>query len=164
MKSRKLILIFGALACALLPLGTLMASAWISYDYQSVVEITYATYTDLDDDGVQDDIYSTFSLFPLLGYRNYFYGYIDLYMEMPSGDTWYILEDLDLEVYLEEDVTINWYNCATESGWYEFTIVVDSWVIDDWGMLHHVYEADVLIFDPPEKSDVAGAPYATIEW
>lgn len=153
--------VLGLFTLSLLGLGVKGVSAWgYPPPPPPMVEIGYANYLDLDGDGIEDDILTNFTIYdPYWSISNY-YGQIRLYMVLPSGFTWYI--EIDIDWYISETKTLHveWHNCATESGWYDFYVYLDAYVFLSNGGLDYVYEYDYLEFDPPEKGADIGEPFA----
>ena len=165
MKSRSLLLL-GVILLVAVPLAGINASAYPSVTFSEpfTLEITYANYLDLDADGIQDDITTSFKLFSPFVYEVYMIGTLDLYLELPSGLTWWCTLDVD-RVISEVEVTVEWYNCATEAGWYDFTVELRTYAITPMGRIYWITDFDNLIFDPPEDEGIDGAhPFVIAYW
>ncbi len=108
------------------------------------VSIHYATYDDLDDDGLKNDVYVVLHF--SLGYYYYYEVYYWITLELPSGTSY------SYRVYMfalsEFVVTHNiFYNYATESG--NYTVSVTA-------LLNTPYQASdcaQYTFDPPGGSE-----------
>ncbi len=146
--SRPLILLLVALMVITLSIGNVEAT---SNDGTLQVDITTATYLDLDNDSAEDDVITTFSIQVPNGDWDIGMTFIYCYLELPSGMAF------DALLMLRGDfstltVTMGWYNTALESGWYYFGVYAWSYGNDvpDSGL-------DEIIFDPPTDG-VPGDP------
>ncbi|MEM2142093.1 MAG: hypothetical protein QXS20_07985 [Candidatus Thorarchaeota archaeon] len=118
------------------------------------VQITDATYLDLDADGVKDDMYASFSVTvdPGIWFRT---SYLYCFLQKPSGETRYFVVKV-IGAYCSLDVTVSWYNVITENGLYLFAVMVE--VITAAGSLQAY---DEIWFDPPEETP--GPPLVSIQ-
>jgi hypothetical protein len=144
---------FVAIISAIIVLSALVpqASACVDDDDEHFrVEFESGSYHDLDSDGYVDDIKTVFSL------EAEYYVYVTfVYTRLffPSGRM------LDLYLMLignfeEVVITIGWFNCLQESGWYYSDVYAKSYGSKRAG------GSDWILFDPP-AGGVPGGP--TIE-
>jgi hypothetical protein len=116
------------------------------------IDIKKAYYDDLDYDGDYDDVYTLITITPYSSQLSS--AIIDIYqfVQLPSGDTWYFtLTALGLSkrIYIE----VQWYDIATESGWYTFLVSLDAYTYS--GL--YTYD-EAVMFDPPEEGPEGGMP------
>ena len=121
------------------------ASAHPSDDDDFEVEFISGSYHDLDADGYVDDIKTVFSI-EADDYVHVTYVYTRLFL--PSG----MMFDLHIFIignFQEIVITIGWFNCLRESGWYYsdvYTETAGSDMASDW-----------ILFDPPTEG-IPGGP------
>jgi hypothetical protein len=120
-------------------------------DLQLVVIIDQAYYADYDEDGIEDDVVTSFRVlvadddnFVIGGDSsvNYMLN-IQTELVLPSG----ALSTYDFQVSTTNGVgiTLGWVNHATEAGWYDFTVNAECVnVVIDSGK-------DSVTFDPPSQ-------------
>ena len=161
MKSRS-IFILSLILLLMVPLSISQASAYPG-DTTLCLDITYANYLDLDDDGIQDDIITHFNLMSPFYYDVYMIGSLDLTLVLPSGFIFYATLGID-RVVGNIEVIIEWYNCATEPGWYDFQLELRTYAITPFGRVYWVEDYDSLIFDPPEEFPPGSDPIAYVYW
>lgn len=110
-----------------------------------IVIMNDAYYANLDDDGIEDDIVVIYEII-LPDIDNDTDYVIELYctLTLPSGAT-YVYE---CAVVTSDGciVTQYWFNAATETGWYKYSVYAYSYTADmDSGF-------DEIVFDPPEST------------
>ncbi|UYP46225.1 hypothetical protein NEF87_002510 [Candidatus Lokiarchaeum ossiferum] len=146
---QKLVIIFALVLVSIN--GISFGSAWGFYPTNPIpvdpIEITYANYLELDGDGYEDDVITQFTLKSPTGYYAYLDVELELELVLPSGYT-YIMRFSITEFYVELPVTVEWHNCATESGWYDFNIEADIFGFDS-DIIFSGIVTDSLTFDPP---------------
>ncbi|MGY5875460.1 MAG: hypothetical protein RTU30_06925 [Candidatus Thorarchaeota archaeon] len=146
--SRPLMIILVALMVITLSIGNVEASP---NDDALQVDITTATYLDLDDDSAEDDVITAFSIDVPTGDWDIGMTFIYCYLELPSGlafDAFLMLRG----DFSSVTVTLGWYNTAIESGWYYFGVYA-------WSLGSDVPDSGFseIIFDPPTDG-VPGDP------
>lgn len=106
------------------------------------VNITSVGYTDLDDDGLADDIFVTFTVD---GLKESGATKIEIYLDitLPSGtlhkSLFYVVSNVEkLHLYIHA------FNTATESGWYRLDLATVK-----YGDTVPVVAESSVIFDPP---------------
>ena len=128
-----------------------------SYDDDDslIVSIESADYLDLDADQMEDDILTEFRITVPTGNWNFRYTYIYCELVLPSG-YYFNCMILLIGTYNSVSLSLGWYNCAIESGWYTFSL----WA---WGEGHDAPNLgyDSVIFDPPTPGD-EGDPFIDI--
>lgn len=128
-------------------------------NFSALSTISDAYYTDLDQDGLQDDV-RLLILLELV--NNKMYTNVDLYvgLKLPSGTEYWFLAEFVLVKYttygyvqLEFDLL----NTATETGWYEANTVGFA------GNEQFSY-MDSLVFDPPgsKNGDAVTASFRVV--
>ncbi len=108
------------------------------------VVITHASYTDLDNDGNEDDVV-VISDFYLQNDDFYEFIYF-ITLILPSGMYYQYL----VRVWAWVDyvsITNSFYNHATESG--NYTVIIEAWLLNP----DVYYDISAVIFDPPGGSD-----------
>ncbi len=119
------------------------------------VTVDYATYADLDSDGIEDDILIDLTLTvpphaPCPRYSEYY-----LVLTLPSGFKHYGLVQL-IGRFSEIRMRIFWYDSAWEPGWYNLDITAIAYGGSVLG-----YTETSHIFDPPTGSGV-GDPHIEV--
>lgn len=122
--------------------------------------INEAYYCDLDDDGGEDDVVTIFTLYSPTGLLANVDAAIDLSILLPSGQIFSFTYRLK-ETFIELELTIEWYNCAVEDGWYDFTTTVDMHGFDIDRTHFDGTVSETLTFDPREYND-GGFPMAIV--
>ena len=106
------------------------------------VTIDSATYGDLDNDTVSDDVVVFFTAevgtFTKSPKRSEFF----FTLTLPSGHELYALV-IVLGAYRSVQLEMHWFDCAWEAGWYN--VHVEAWAFGVQGG----YDTDSLDFDPP---------------
>ena len=128
---------------------------------EDVLEIVNATYLDLDNDGMEDDIVTEFIF--RVPTENIALMTCDLYMELelPSGYTYYTTYSFT-ETFDEVSILLEWYNTATESGDYIFEVRIDFQGLDEMGYYISGRISESIVFDPPIDGPVGGLPFGII--
>lgn len=108
-----------------------------------VVEILFANYTDLDDDGYLDDVYAEVSV-ELSGAVAYTFEYF-VTLTLPSGLNFSYLFIISTN-YQSFNIYNYFYDHAIETGWY--TLDVDA-TLNNGG---RSTASSTLVFDPPGGS------------
>jgi len=116
------------------------------------IQIDHAYYYDLDNDGYEDDVYSIITVSTVSGLPEHIDAKIYQYLTLPSGKTYYFsIEvtgfDATYSIYSE------WYDVATESGWYTLEVTVKNYYFSVYS-----YDEDVLVFDPPKEGPPGAMP------
>jgi len=129
--------------------------------YDEILEIINADYLDLDDDGIEDDIITEFIFrVPTENMATMECG-LRMELEMPSGDGYYSTYSFT-ESFVEIIIDMEWYNVATESGDYIFSVRIDFSGVDDLGYSISGRITETIIFDPPTTGAVGGEPFGII--
>lgn len=122
------------------------------FDYGFYIEVVHAYYYDLDSDGLDDDVYTIITIYTLNGYAESVCAEIYQYLTLPSGLTYYF--PIDVIGYDDSySIYTEWYNVATEPGWYTMTATVTN-----FNFFGFSYDEDTVIFDPPETAPNSGTP------
>ncbi|WP_371804336.1 hypothetical protein [Candidatus Lokiarchaeum ossiferum] len=119
-----------------------------------------AYYCDKDGDGLEDDVITIFTLYSPTGLLADVDAVIDLSILLPSGQIFSFSYRLK-ETFIELELTIEWYNCAVEDGWYDFTVLVDMHGFDIDRNHFDGTVTETLTFDPREVGG-AGLPFAIV--
>ena len=119
-----------------------------------------AYYCDLDEDGNEDDLITMFTLYSPTGLLANVDANIELSILLPSGEE-FVFNYRIKETFIELNFTIEWYNCAIESGWYDFTVTVDMQGFDIEQTHFMGTVTETLTFDPREYRD-GGLPFAIV--
>jgi len=119
------------------------------------VVIKNADYCDLDRDGSEDDIVTTFRITVLSDEVVFKRTQIYCHLILPSGSGFILVIGVKGE-YRQLTLTIGWLNVVTESGWYTFSVL--SFLI---GESNIYYGSSSVAFDPPTGGD-PGPPLAEI--
>jgi hypothetical protein len=134
----------------LLILGSSVANAYqqpsqtTTLSHSISVVITHASYTDLDNDGFEDDVV-VISDFYLQNDDFYEFIYI-ITLILPSGTYYqYLVQVWTWVDYVS--ITNSFYNHATESG--DYIVVIEAWLLNP----DVYYDVSAVIFDPPGGSD-----------
>ncbi|MEA2071794.1 MAG: hypothetical protein U9O98_10965 [Asgard group archaeon] len=118
------------------------------------LSLTEANYYSLDDDGFEDDIITACEFGTITGYNQFFDIMLLEYVELPSGLTYYIVYSIQ-GYFSSFEMVSDWHNIATESGWYEFGVIISvNQFYDD------IILDSCLVFDPPEGPE-GGDPWIT---
>ena len=161
-KSPPISLLAGFLLCVVsisfLPLS-LAGGGALRTSTASFVEITYATYLDLDNDGLEDDIITEFTVYSPTGEEDWVKMDFDFYLTLPSGKTFWMTYKA-IEYFDVLPVILEWYNVAEEEGDYIFSIDVHLQAVGDDGRIT-MKITESLEFDPPESKD-GGTPLGII--
>ncbi|MCF2144712.1 MAG: hypothetical protein K9W42_13525 [Candidatus Heimdallarchaeota archaeon] len=120
------------------------------------LEIVYAYYHDLDNDGYSDDILTVLQITTVSGEIEFMYTNLFQAITLPSGLTYYFITTI-FGFYSSLQVTSFWYDLATESGWYTFTAAAES-LSSDWYC--QIYTE--CSFDPPDEGPEGGMPRVEI--
>lgn len=119
------------------------------------IYITHAYYYDLDYDGIKDDVLVDFTCYVKDWIPSPSWSYYELFLRLPSGMTYLVT----FEVYGKYRVLqlrMAWFNCATESGWYN--IKIDSYAIFSNAIGYSTSNYD---FDPPTQGGT-GEPHVIL--
>ncbi len=149
--SKRLFSIILALMVFSLITGEVQAADNGGWDDSLVVSVESADYMDLDNDLVDDDILTEFSITVPSGDWDFQHTYVYCELVLPSG-CYYNCLILLIGTYSSVTISLAWYNTATESGWYTFTL----W---SWGEGFNAPDlgSDSVVFDPPTEK-VPGLP------
>ena len=145
--SRRILTIILAFMVLSLFVGEVQAYGEDENDDSLIVSIESAGYLDLDNDQIEDDILTEFTITVPPG--NWYFAHTYVYCELvlPSG---YYFNCLILVIgtYSSFTLTLGWYNTAIEPGWYTF-------YLNAWGSGPYAPDmgTDSLVFDPPTKGD-----------
>lgn len=120
-------------------------------DNSQLVNVIEGNYGDYDGDGYEDDVISIFEINNILGCQATIEGIIYIELILPSGFIHNYTINLHDTLYTKWTITIEWYNAASESGWYEINVELDSWAIFSQGITDLKGEGS-LIFDPPDEN------------
>ena len=122
-----------------------------------ILEITNATYLDIDGDGSEDDILTDFIFRVPTG--NLAYMICDIYvsLELPSTNTFHACFRF-IGIFIEVSFFLDWINVATEGGDYIFFVEINSVGIDVMGNHISEYISNSIVFDPPCAGPVGGMP------
>ncbi len=115
------------------------------------INITDAYYCDLNDDGFEDDVVSTFTIDIDNRNEEPFLFITWIVLELPSGFYYDYCYNMDTSED-EYNYTMNFYNHATENGWY--TIDIFCLLFDG---RHLGFGVESYTFDPP-GGDEGGEP------
>ncbi|MHA1397947.1 MAG: hypothetical protein ACTSSG_12415 [Candidatus Heimdallarchaeaceae archaeon] len=116
------------------------------------VEIENAFYCDLENTGVENDIFSeVFVSFDSNFYYNHLYMYLDL--ELPSGEYFSYLISLHFYGINAYTLSISLFDHALETGYYTLYVLLFFANNHD-----NRYATSTLIFDPPGSHDDSGDP------
>jgi hypothetical protein len=131
--------------------GEVQAADYGGWGDSLIVSVESADYTDLDNDLVEDDILTEFSISVPYGDWNFQHTYIYCELVMPSGNYFNCLLLL-IGSYNSVTISLAWYNTASESGWYTFSL----W---SWGEGFNAPDLgyDSVVFDPPTE-ELPGLP------
>jgi len=116
------------------------------------LNITYAYYHDLDNDGFSDDILTVLRISTLSGVEEFMYTNLLQAITTPSGISYYFITTI-IGYYASLDVIAFWYDTATESGWYTFTAAAESLSVGWYCQTYTTYS-----FDPPDEGPEGGMP------
>jgi hypothetical protein len=107
---------------------------------------------DLQGYQIEDDILTEFKITVPQGDWDFHYTYIYCELVLPSG-SYFNCMILLIGTYNSVSISLAWYNCALESGWYSFSL----WA---WGEGHNAPDVgyDSVIFDPPTDGNPALPP------
>ena len=112
------------------------------------ISVLHAYYYDLDNDGVEDDIYTVVRVYSPYGYVEIINAEIYQYITLPSGICYYI--NVTVSGYSSGfRLSTYWYNIATESGWYHFKATLDN-----LNYYSYTYDTAEVVFDPPNPIPV----------
>jgi hypothetical protein len=109
------------------------------------VSIQSASYLDLDNDMIEDDILTVFTLDVSDGAWMSQWTLISMELELPSGYT-FGCNLLVIGYYSRLCLTLGWYNTAIEAGWYTFSVSACM-----LGANTHTSSYDSMVFDPPTE-------------
>ena len=115
------------------------------------INITDAYYCDLQEDGREDDVVSKFTIEIENGNEKPFLFITKIVLKLPSGYKYAYYYNMDTSEP-EYDYTMNFYNHATESGWY--TVDIFCLLFDG---RHIGFGIESYTFDPP-GGDEGGEP------
>ncbi len=149
MRKQVKLLIFAVVFISMLAFMPTNVSADDDDDYDGYldVDITDAHYCDYDGDGSEDDVVTVFEV-DIRKSDDWDGGVFRLqtYLILPSGYGWvytfYVKAEGDFQI------TMIWYNCAIESGWYTFYVFADA-----LGSEAPRSGYDSIVFDPPGGGD-----------
>ncbi len=146
----KLLIISAIILLALVPAST---AAVTDTTGPIKVEILDAYYADLDNDGLEDDVYSAVKV-SLIPQGIQVYDYL-IELELPSGATfsYYYVIATNKQVVLYDNY---FWDHATESGWYKITVSV---VLISSNFEYH---ETTLVFDPPGGHGGSEPPQFTL--
>ena len=119
------------------------------------ISITHAYYHDLDGDGQTDDVLVDFTCSVKNWIPTPSWSYFELYLTLPSGLIYFV----SFEVYGRYrvlELSMAWYNCASESGWYN--IQIDAYTVFYNAIGYSTTNYD---FDPPTQGGV-GEPHVIL--
>ncbi|TXT57890.1 MAG: exported protein of unknown function [Candidatus Thorarchaeota archaeon] len=135
---------------------SLLPSSVVAYSSNSsLLSITHADYGDLDDDGADDDVITEARIGSLTGFPEFIICTVTFTLTLPSGAN-YTTDVVICGIYDVVDLTIEWYDHATESGWYKIHAEMES-VTMLWEFSADAY----VIFDPPEEGP-PGTPWVRV--
>lgn len=118
------------------------------------ISIDHAYYYDLDGDGLEDDIQVDFTLTVNPGIKSPSKSDYYVKLTLPSGLAYLVRLTL-IGRYATIHMTFFWYDCATESGWYNINIEAFA-----YGGSRMGYSTANLDFDPPGTG--GGEPHVKI--
>jgi hypothetical protein len=113
--------------------------------------INHAYYYDLDFDGVEDDVLTIITIETVSGNPLLMINDVFEYLTLPSGLTYYVSVSIQGN-YNHVLLIIEWFNVATETGWYDLLVCVDCYCLHGY-----YYLEDSLEFDPPDSEGPDGA-------
>ena len=116
------------------------------------ISITNAYYCDLQDDGREDDVVSTFTIEIENRNEQPFLFITKIVLELPSGDHHDYFYNMDTSKE-EYEYTMYFYNHATENGWY--TVDIYCLLFDG---RHLGFGIESYTFDPPGDGDGGEPP------
>ncbi|TFG35000.1 hypothetical protein EU527_00700 [Candidatus Thorarchaeota archaeon] len=119
------------------------------------ISITHAYYYDLDYDGKQDDILIDFTCRVRDWIPSPSWSYFELFLKLPSGLTYLVTFEV-YGKYRTLQMRMAWFNCATESGWYN--IRIDAYTIFSNAI---GYSTSNYNFDPPTPGGT-GEPHVIL--
>jgi hypothetical protein len=128
--------------------GAAAATDWLD------IAIDHASYHDLDGDGFEDDIQTDFTFTVAHGVKcpgksEYYFT-----LTLPSGSGYLVILTI-IGKFQTLQLSLLWYDCATESGWYN--IQVDAFTQGGPRLGHSTNNLD---FDPPSAG--GGDPHVKI--
>lgn len=127
---------------------------------QDPLVIDDAYYCNLDDDGMEDDCVTLFTLYSPTGLLADIKVDLDLSILLPSGQYFYFSYRI-AETFVSLPIEIEWYNVAVESGWYNFTVAAHIWGVDIEGVRFTGNISETLTFDPRDYRSGA-LPFAIV--
>ncbi|NWF96176.1 MAG: hypothetical protein HXY34_08530 [Candidatus Thorarchaeota archaeon] len=121
----------------------------------SLLSITHADYCDLDGDGFADDVLTKVIVGTHSGLPEFVFCWTTLKLTLPSGTESYT--DVWIwGIYSSVEITVEWYDHATESGWYSLHVTMDSMtMLDSFAAEAH------MVFDPPDEGP-PGTPWVRV--
>jgi len=119
------------------------------------IYITHAYYYDMDSDGVKDDVLLDFTCYVKDYIPTPSWSYFEIYLTLPSGLTYYVTFEV-IGRYRVLAMSMIWYNCATEAGWYN--IEINSYTTF-YGLIGFSWSD--IDFDPPVQGGT-GEPHVYI--
>jgi len=154
MNYRKKIVVFILLVVALSLVGSRVSACTEVYSSETNILSTHiltAYYSDLEDKGVENDIFTSIYIsFDSPYYYNHLYCYVEL--TLPSGYYYSYLISIEFYGVYEITLPIYMYNHATESG--DYILYVASF----FACSNHYLAESLVIFDPPGGTDGADPP------
>jgi hypothetical protein len=143
------------------PTTTTSTTTTYTYHPITVLEIIAAYYTNLDTDGLTDDIFTNFLYCSPNGDWAYLQGKIYMYLTLPSGLTYYTSVRYQ-GIVDEVSIIMEWYNAATESGWYLFEVYISAYGFDSDGNYINTIYYSSMWFDPPDVGNPGASPFGII--
>lgn len=139
-----------------------VAAFFTRYDFYFDVTITDAGYSDLDSDGIEDDIFVVADIDFWFDTKEYaivdFIAYLDLYT--PANNTWYYSAEY---TYYKRDQTLTFYlpDSVDDEGWY--IVYLEVYIIGEDGRAIYISANwDETTFDPPEVGNGTPPPGGTL--
>ncbi|TFF86418.1 hypothetical protein EU519_01355 [Candidatus Thorarchaeota archaeon] len=123
-----------------------------------LVTVDDAIYTDLDLDGLEDDILIDMTLTVCPDAASPRYSEYYLTLRLPSGIEHYALVQL-IGKFSELHMRVLWYNSAWESGWYNLDVTAIAYGGSVLGYVETTY-----VFDPPTGSGVGDPHIEVLCW
>ena len=120
------------------------------------IYITHAYYYDLDGDGYTDDVLVDFTCQVKDWIPTPSWSYYELYLTLPSGLIYFVSFEV-IGRYRILEMSMIWFNCASQNGWYN--IEIDSYTLFYNAIGFSFADYD---FDPPGTGTGTGEPHVIL--